>query len=98
MNQTEPVFRHELPPMMDKEPIPIRIGDVISIEGHSYVVVSYDIKAATNGRSCSLTSLDPWFAESERLKEQRYQEAERVRVDMLKKQTKFIDKHSHEEG
>lgn len=75
----------------------IKVGDSIMVEGHEYVIVSYDMKVASNGRSCSLTSLDPMLAETERMKDEEYRQSERDRQEMLKQSIKHMADHNHEE-
>lgn len=77
--------------------VELKVGDTIMVDGHEYVIVSYDMKVASNGRSCSLTSLDPLLAETERLREQDYRESEKTRQAVLAKHYKHLDDHDCQE-
>lgn len=97
METKRPVFEHTMPKAdLDAEAIPLQMGSVILVEGQRYVIVSWDIKAASNGRSCSITSLDPWLAESARMKEIEHEQSERERMASIKKWARHLDEHTEE--
>lgn len=87
-----PVFNHDIPEPNGRAIKEIKIGDTILVEGHEYIIVAYDIKAASNGRSCSLTSLDPLLAETERLRDEEHRQAKQEYRDMIKQ---HLDDHNH---